>query len=88
MALSVGAVAAKVAWLPAASRIPVALAASATVKLPTAVSAAPAPSVSVSVATAPEVETLASVPPLGTFASVHGTVSVDDASVSLNVTET
>ena len=75
-------------WLPAASRIPVALAARATVKVPTAVFAAPAPSAIVRVATAPAVATLDSVPPLGTFASVHGAVSVDEASVSLKVTRT
>ena len=46
--------------------MPVALAARATVNVPTAVSAAPAPSVMVSVAVAPEVETDASVPPEGT----------------------
>ena len=88
MAPSVGAAAANEDWLPAASRMPVALAARATVNVPTAVFAAPAPSVIVSVAPAPEVATLASVPPLGTFASVHGAVSVDEASVSLNVTAT
>ena len=87
-AASAGAAAANDDWLPAASRIPLAPAASATVKLPTAVSAAPAPSVRVSVAMEPLVLTLASVPPLGTLASVHCDVSVELASVSLNVTVT
>ena len=82
---SAGAVAPKLDWLPAASRIPVALVASATVKLPTAVFAAPAPSVIVSVAVVVATATLASVPPLGTFASVHGAFpAVYDASVSEN----
>ena len=88
LAPSAGAVAAMEARLAAASRMPVAFVASATVKLPAAVSGAPAPSASVSVATAPEVETLDSVPPLGTLASVQGAVFVDEASVSLNVTVT
>ena len=61
----------------AASRIPVAFEASARVKLPTAVFAAPAPSVIVSVAVAPATDTLASVPPLGTFASVQGAVPAE-----------
>jgi len=59
--------------------MPVPLAARATVKAPTAVFAAPPPSVIVSVAPVPDVATPASVPPLGTFASVHGAVSVDEA---------
>jgi hypothetical protein len=41
LAPSVGAAAAKEDWLPAASRMPVPLAARATVKVPTAVFAAP-----------------------------------------------
>ena len=65
LAPSAGPVAAKEERLPAASRIPVAFVASATVKEPTAVSGAPAPSVIVSVATAAETETEASVPPRG-----------------------
>ena len=78
-----GAVAAKLERLPAASRIPVALVASATVKLPTAVFCAPAPSVIVSVAVVVATATLASVPALGVFASVHGAVpAVYAASVS------
>ena len=86
---SAGAVAAKLERLAAASRIPVALVASATVKLPTAVFAAPAPSVIVSVAVVPATATLASVPPLGTFASVHGAFpAVYDASVSENTAVT
>ena len=74
MAPSAGAVAAKEERLPAASRIPVAFVASATVKAPTAVSGAPAPSVIVSVAVAAETATEASVPPRGDVASVHGVV--------------
>ena len=61
LAPSEGEVAAKEERLPAASRIPVAFVANATVKAPTAVSGAPAPSVIVSVATAAETETEASV---------------------------
>ena len=57
--------------------MPVALVASATVKEPTAVFAAPAPSVIVSVAVLVATATLASVPPLGTLASVHGAVPAD-----------
>ena len=83
VAWSAGAVAAKDDWLPAASRMPLALAARATLKVPTAVLAAPAPSVIVRVAVAPAVETAASVPALGTFVSVHGAVSVEAASGSL-----
>ncbi len=86
LAPSVGAAAANDDWLPAASRMPVALVASATVKLLTAVSAAPAPSAIVSVATAPAVDTLVSEPALGTLASDHCAVFVEEASVSLNVT--
>ena len=52
VAWSVGVVAAKLDWLPALSRMPVALAASATLKVPTAVLAAAAPSVMVRVAVA------------------------------------
>ena len=77
LAPSAGPVAANEERLPAASRIPVALVARATVKEPTAVSGAPAPSVIVSVATADETETEASVPPEGTFASVHGVVPAE-----------
>ena len=86
LAPSAGAMDANDDGFPDASRMPVALCDSATVRLPTAVSGAPAPSLSVSVATAPEVDTLPSVPALGTFASVQGAVSVDEARVSLNVT--
>ena len=57
VAWSTGAVEPKEAWLPAASRMPVALAASTTRKVPTAVFWAPAPSAMTSVAVAPEVET-------------------------------
>ena len=71
---STGALAAKAERLPAASRMPVALVASATVKEPTAVSGAPAPSAIVSVAIVPEIETELRLPPEGTFASVHGAV--------------
>jgi hypothetical protein len=75
LALSVGAVAAKEERLPAASRIPLALLASATVKAPTAVSGAPAPSVIVSVALPAATATEANVPPLGVLASVQGAVA-------------
>ena len=71
--------------MPAASRMPVALAARTTRKVPTAVFWAPAPSAMTSVAVAPEVETEASVPPEGTFVSVQGAVSVEAASVSEKV---
>ena len=72
LALSVGLVVVKLAWLPAASRMPVALVASAIVKLLTAVSGAPAPSVIVRVAAVPEVVTEARLPALGTLLSVQG----------------
>lgn len=71
-ALSAGAVAANEDRLPLASRIPVAVAARATVRLPTVVSAAPVPSVMVKVARVPATATDASVPPDGTPLSVHG----------------
>ena len=83
MAWSVGAVEPKEDWLPAASRMPVALAASVTRKAPTAVLAAPAPSVIDRVAVAAAVETAASEPALGTVVSVHGAVSMEEASGSL-----
>ena len=68
VAWSAGVVAAKLDWLPALSRMPVALAASATLKVPTAVlAAAAAPSLRVRVAVAPVVVTLARLPPLGTL---------------------
>src|ERR671936_750418 len=67
-----GEVAANDDWLPAASRMPLALAASATVNDPTAVLAAAPPSFSVRVAWLPDTLTDASVPPEGTFASVQG----------------
>ena len=74
LAPSVGVVVVKLAWLPAASRMPVVLLASAIVKLLTAVSGAPAPSVMVSVAVALLTLTLARLPPEGTFVSVQGVV--------------
>ncbi len=86
---SLGAVAAKLERLPAGSRIPAALLARATVNEPTVVSMGPAPSVTVSVAVEPVTATLASVPPLGTLASVHGAVpAVYEASGSEKVTVT
>ena len=79
MAWSVGAVEAREDWLPAASWMPVALAARTTLKVPTAVLAAPAPSLIVRVAVVPAVETAASVPALGMLVSVHGVVSEEEA---------
>src|SRR5256885_863896 len=84
-ALSAGAVAANEGGFPAASRMPLALVARATVKLPTAVSTAPAPSAMVSVATDPLVDTEPSVPPDGTLESAHGADAVEAARVSENV---
>ncbi len=69
---SVGAEAAKEARLPAASRMPVALVASATRKAPTSVSGAPAPSAIVSVAMVVATVVVVWLPPLGTFVSVQG----------------
>ena len=71
---SVGVVAAKVDWLLAASRMPLALVARAMVKVLTAVSAAPAPSLRVRVAVVPATATEARVPALGMLASVQGAV--------------
>src|SRR2546426_321514 len=79
VAWSAGALEPKEDWLPAASRMPVALAARVTRKLPTAVFWAPAPSARTRVTLAPEVETEAREPPLGTLASVQGAVSVEAA---------
>ena len=76
-ALSAGAVAANEDRLSAASRMPAAFWARATVNEPTAVFVAPAPSFSTSVAVEPLVETLARVAPLGAFESVHGPVAVE-----------
>ncbi len=71
-------------WLPAASWIPVALAASTTVKLPTAVFGAPAPSFECRASRSrPRSRHSPSVPPLGTFVSVQGAVSEDGSTVSL-----
>src|SRR5207244_5988166 len=79
---SAGEEAAKEERLPAASRMPAALVARATVKAPTAVSGAPAPSLMVRVATAPEAETEASEPPLGTDGSGDGEgQALEEASV-------
>src|SRR5918911_4418951 len=69
-ALSAGACAVNEPGLPALSRIPLELEASATLNEPTDVSAALEPSFSVSVATVPLVPTLASEPPLGTAVRV------------------
>src|SRR5881397_1801497 len=85
VALSAGALEPKEDWLPAASRMPVALGARVTRKLPTAVFWAPAPSARTRVALAPAVETEAREPPLGTLASVQGAVSEEAASVSERV---
>src|SRR5690242_8902759 len=85
LALSAGAWAANELWLPAESRTPEALAASATRKEPTEVSAALAPSAIVSVAVAPLEDTEDSDPPLGTAVSVHGAVAVVPEMLSENV---
>src|SRR2546426_301458 len=69
VAWSAGALEPKEDWLPAASRMPVALAARGTRKLPTAVFWAPAPSARTRGTLAPEGETEARGPPLGAAAS-------------------
>ena len=74
------------AWLPAWSRIPLELAANATLKLPTEVSAVAGElSAIVKVATVPLVLTLWSVPLLGTLVSDQGDVAVEVWIVSLKV---
>src|SRR5262245_2407763 len=72
-ALSATAVAANDDWLPAASRIPAALAARATLN-PLAWVSTPVPSFRVSDACEPATDTDESVTPLGWPVSVHGAV--------------
>ncbi len=76
-AASAGVLAANEERLPAASRMPVAEVASATLKEPTAVSGAPAPSAIVRVAVVPDTDTEERVPPEGTLESVQGAVPAE-----------